>query len=87
MGADKLDALLSKRRRQLLFHVPLRRPTLLICGKPQIAARNEQYFIRCRLYGLTPLHCHVVPLLATARYSAREKYTPRSRPLVRPDPR
>jgi hypothetical protein len=48
MRAHQPDALLRKRRSQLLFHLPLRRPTRLVGGEPQVPAGDEQHFVRCR---------------------------------------
>ena len=86
MGADEFEALLSESRSQLLFHVPLRGPTLLVRRKPQIAAGNEQCFIFCRLGYLIAPHCHLHLLLATHRCSATEKYTPLPRTPARLEP-
>ncbi len=58
MGADKFYALLSEGRGQLLFHLFLRGPALLVGRQAQITAGNEQYFICRRLYR------HIVFLLA-----------------------
>ena len=70
--ANQSHTLRGERRRQLLFHLPLRRPTCPVGRKPQIAAGHQQHFIPLWLCRLSSQRCHFPNLLAMRRCSASE---------------